>query len=596
MRKTFLPLLIYTAQFFIASPYAGAQGSVRGNVLNHEGVPLQGASVLLLQSKDSILVKGAVTSKSGHYQFEQLAPGSYLVHSSFIGYPDVYSKPFSLQNGEDLLMPPMRFAEADKALQGVTVLARKPMFEQKIDRMIINVASSVTNAGSTALDVLMRSPGVTVNQQNNSININGKDGVVVMLNGKMNRMPLDALVQMLSGMSSANIEKIEIITTPPANLDAEGNAGFINIVMKKNMLYGTNGSFAVTAGYGINGGPVYASSINFNHRMGRWNIYGDYSFSRMVPNINGTFYRRVINNKIIENRMTTVRNDFRRNHNARVGIDLEVGPKTVIGVLVSGFSNLYSMDAVNQSQIFSNGILDTMIRIDNPEHHPLENMGVNFNLQHQIKPEERVTINVDRIYYNDANTLNYYNQYFRSNGDFMASDQTKSLKETPIWFWVATADYYKRVGKKVDLESGIKTTVSKFVNDVRVERELQRTWTADPEFTSRHNLNESILAAYASFNMQLGEKTSSKAGLRYEYTNSNLGSETKKNIVDRHYGNFFPSVFLAHTLSETSSLNFSYSRRITRPTFNNMAPFVYFIDPNTFFAGNAPCNLPLPTV
>lgn len=587
MRKTCSPSALFLTTLLLISVFCQAQNVVSGSVSDGSGQPLSGASVLLLQAKDSTLVKGSVTTKTGHYLFEQIPGGNYLLAASYVGYKDVYSKIFQL-TGSGFTAPLIKIAEKEAALQNVTVSAKKPLFEQKIDRMVINVASSITNTGSTALEVLMRSPGIIVNQQNNTISMNGKEGVVVMLNGKLSRMPIDALVQMLAGMSSANIEKMELITTPPANFDAEGNAGFINIVLKKNMQYGTNGSITATAGYGFGGGPVTGGSFNFNHRAAQFNFYGDYSFFRSEPNSNGNFYRKVVNgSRVTESRMSTIREDFRRSHNSRLGIDYEAGAKTVIGVLVSGFSNMYGMQAVNRSNIFINGQLDTAMRIENPERHPLENYSVNFNLQQQFKPEERITLNVDHIFYKDANTLDYFNQFYRGDGSFLYSDKTRSNKETPIRFWVATADYYKRLSKKADMEAGIKSTFSHFINDVRVEREQQNVWTIDPGFTSKHTLNESILAAYTSFNFQLGEKTTSKAGLRYEYTQSNLGSETRKNIVDRKYGNLFPSIFLAHTLSEKSSLNFSYSRRITRPTFNDMAPFVYFIDPNTFFSGNA---------
>ena len=150
----------------------------------------------------------------------------------------------------------LKISQKITGLEAVRVIVKKPMFEQKIDRMVINVANSITNTGSTALEVLMRSPGVTVNQQNNTLLMNGKDGVVLILNGKVNRMPPEAMLQMLAGMSSSNIEKIELITTPPANFDAEGNAGFINIVLKKNTQYGTNGAVSTTAGYGIGGETI----------------------------------------------------------------------------------------------------------------------------------------------------------------------------------------------------------------------------------------------------------------------------------------------------------------------------------------------------
>lgn len=588
MRTSFVIAVVCQLLLLCLSFSVQAQRSIRGTVVDDKNGPLVGTSVLLLKANDSALVKGTLTVKGGLFEFGPIPPGTYLVTASYIGYKDVFSAALQFEGDKDISLSAIKITEKETALQSVTVSAKKPLYEQKIDRMVINVASSITNTGSTALEVLMRSPGIIVNQQNNAISMNGKDGVVVMLNGKISRMPVEALVQMLAGMSSANIEKIELITTPPANYDAEGNAGFINIVLKKNTQFGTNGSFTLTAGYGINGGPVSGSSVNFNHRMKRWNIFGDYSFFRMEPNVTGTIYRKVINgDKALESRMTTLREDFRRNHNSRLGFDFDAGSKTVIGFLVTGFSNMYGMQAVNTSHMFTNSQLDTVMRIDNPERHPLNSYSVNLNLQHQFKPEEKLTLNVDRIYYKDENTLTYANQFFRSNGSFIRDDRTKSSKVTPIRFWVATADYYKRLGKKADMESGVKTTFSNFINDVQVDREIQNAWLTDADFTSKHTLHERILAAYTSFNLQLSEKTTAKAGLRYEYTTSNLGSQLHKNIVDRKYSNFFPSFFLAQTLSEKTALNFSYSRRITRPTFNDMAPFVYFIDPNTYFSGNA---------
>jgi hypothetical protein len=575
-------LLLFSATF------CQAQNTIRGSVFDHKNNPLSDASILLLQAKDSALVKGAVTSKSGSFVFEKVATGNYLVQVSYSGFKNVY-RPVSPANGnENLQLPAITVSEKETVMQAVTVSAKKPLFEQQIDRMVINVASSITNAGSTALDILMRSPGIVVNQQNNTISMSGKEGVSVMLNGKLSRMPIEALVQMLAGMSSANIEKIELITTPPSNFDAEGNAGFINIVLKKNMNDGTNGSLSATAGYGLKGGPVTGGSLNLNHRVNRWNIFGDYSFFRFEPSVDARLYRKVMNgSNYTENSMHSLREDFRRNHNGRIGIDYEAGRKTIVGLLLSGFSNMYGMEAVNRTLLYANSVLDTVMQIDNPERHPLENYSINLNWQQQIRAEERLTVNVDRMYYKDVNTLDYFNQFFRGDGSFIYSDKTRSFKETPIRFWVVTADYYKRLGKIADLEGGVKTTFSSFINDVRVERGVQNNWVTDPAFTSKHHLDEKILAAYTSMNLHLGEKTSAKAGLRYEYTTSNLGSETVKNIVDRKYGNLFPTFFLAHRFSEKSIMNVSYNRRITRPTFNNMAPFVYFVDPNTFFSGNA---------
>jgi hypothetical protein len=133
------------------------------------------------------------------------------------------------------------------------------------------------------------------------------------------------------------------------------------------------------------------------------------------------------------------------------------------------------------------------------------------------------------------------------------------------------------------MEAGVKGTISRFINDVTVEREYQNGWLKDPDLTTSYELNENISAAYSSFSFAFTENTNMKLGLRYEYTNSNLGSATVKDIVDQHYGNLFPSFFISQKINDNHSLNFAYSRRITRPTFNNMAPFVIFMDPSTFF-------------
>lgn len=261
---------LYSALTFFCSllSYAAiAQSKVRGLVLDIVGAPLDNASVLLLNSRDSSLVKGMMTTREGRYSFEKVSLGSYLVATTYIGYKQVYSPVFQAGSNDNIELSTLRLSQKETKLSKVTVTARKPLIEQTIDRLVINVANNITSAGSTVLDVLERSPGVIVDRRNNTLSINGKDGVVVMMNGKINHMPLSGLVQMFAGMPSDNIEKIELITTPPASLDAEGNAGYINIVLKRNTQYGTNGSYSLTGGYSR--GEIAEGSINFNHRKGK---------------------------------------------------------------------------------------------------------------------------------------------------------------------------------------------------------------------------------------------------------------------------------------------------------------------------------------
>ena len=576
----FLVLLIFPF-FSICLAQTHLTGTVSGG--NHQ--PLQKATIMLLRLKDSSLVKASFSQPGGQYSFDNIAPGTYFVSATYTGLKDGNTAVFQASGQKEIDLGNLTLLVNDEAMNAVVLTAKKPLFEQKIDRMVVNVASSITNAGTTALDVLMRSPGIVVDQQNNTLSMNGKDGVVVMINGKISRMPIASIVQMLAGMNSSNIEKIELITTPPSNFDAEGNAGYINIVLKTNTQYGTNGSYSLTAGYGKK--PVSAASINFNHRKGMFNLYGDYSFSdeRMVQYFN--FQRYVTQPaRTLETITTADRPAKRRNHDVRLGLDLELSKKTTIGVLGTYLSNLYTMDAINNSKVYVNKVLDTIISINNSEQHPLTNYGTNFNFTHQFSAKARLIVNADYVYYKDANTVDYLNHYFKGDQSFLRNEPTRSFKSTPIRFWVSSVDYTLKISDKIDMEAGLKSTLSRFVNDVRVERAPQNQWEVDPGLTAKFNLRENINAAYTSFSLNMGKKTSAKLGLRYEHTVSNLGSETKKNIVDRHYGNFFPSIFFSQAITEKQSFNLSYTRRITRPTFNDMAPFVYFVDPTTLFSGN----------
>lgn len=563
-----------------------AQTKVHGSVVDFNGTPLVNANVLLLTAKDSSLVKGVMTSADGNFIIEKLAAGNYIVATTFIGYKQVYTSPFQIEGKNSVNLPPIRLSEKEVLLGKVTVTARKPLFEQAIDRMVINVANNITAAGSTALDVLERSPGITVDRHNNSISINGKNGVVLLMNGKVNYMPIASVVRMLAGMPADKLEKIELITTPPSNLDAQGNAGYINVVMKSNSEYGTNGSYTLTAGYMR--GEITDGNINLNHRKGKVNLYGDYSFTRAHKKQSASFYHASTNQgKYVQNYSLSNRDAVETVHDIRAGIDYDLKKNLVIGALVSVYRRDWVMDASNSASVFNNQQLDTSIKVLIHEYHPTFSYDINLNLQRNFKAGEKLSMNVDYMHYLDVNPVTYLNSFYNREGIFLFNEQVRSEKRTPINVSVAAIDYTRKINKKIDWEAGVKATISDFTNRVQIDKLHQRGWIADDLLTGTYDLNENISAAYSSFNWILSKKIKMKTGLRYEYTNSNLGSLNQKNIVDRHYGKLFPTFFLSHTINEQQSLNLAYSRRITRPSFWNLAPFVIFVDPNTYITGNA---------
>lgn len=582
-----------------ATGVAYGQSVVSGTVQDDGGKPLAYANVLLVNATDSALVKGVVTSETGQFRVENVRNGTYRVAASGVGYQKRYSSPFTLDGTASRhAVPTLHIAPQAKQLGEVTVAAQKPLFEQQMDRLVVNVQNSITAAGSTALDVLERSPGVTVDRQNNTLALSGKNGVLVQINGKLNRLPMDALVQMLAGMNASNIEKIELITNPSARYDAEGDAGIINIVLKKNTSFGTNGNLSLTAGYGYY--PKPAGSINLNHRREKLNVFGEYSalYNKM--------WQRFYNNRAIvyQGQTTTTDVDSRRIgqrwvNNARLGFDYTPGKNTTIGAVISGFDNRWRMVANNHSAI-NQPDLWTAIDIVNHERNTWRHWMGSVNLRHTFASKHELSIDADYLWYHNSNPHTYTNDYrsIRQTGKVdvpleMTTDRTliTIAKLTPIRMGVLKADYSIPFGKGSKLEFGAKSTISRLNNDVRVDRNEQLVWRTDPDLTQTYSLIDDIHAGYVNLQHTLSPNVSFQAGLRYEHTHTELSTPTQARLVYRYYGNLFPSVFLTRTLSKSSSLQASYSRRIQRPSFNAIAPFVVFLDPNTYMSGN-PALLP----
>jgi len=580
-----IPALLIGFSFFICTSVAG-QSMVEGKVTTPNQHAAAGATVALLQQKDSMLVKAVVCDSNGLFSFAKIVQGHFWLSVSLMGYTTAY-QPVILNDESTGITQHISIVLEEEAatLTKVTITARKPLFEQKPDRLVINVAASAVLAGNTALDILERSPGILVDHQNNSISINGKSGVVVMINGRISHMPVTALVQLLTGMNAGNIEKIELITNPPANLDAEGNAGYINIVLKENNNTGTNGSFSITAGYAK--GWITAANLAVNHRKGRLNIYGDIAYSRIrTPNtIDG---RNLITNNgettelIFAGRRTDTIPDI----NGRIGLDLDLTKRTVIGLLVSGYNNDYTQSEHNTTSVFKNGQLDTLIRHDNSEINHWYNYAAGLNLQHYFNEKDKLVFNADYIYYCNHQPVGYLSRYYNSSEVYLYDQRFRSTKVTPILFWIFSADYSKNLGKNASLEAGVKQTISSFTNDNGFERALRDEWIKDDSLSAKYQLKENYAAAYASLNVRLNKTIEAKIGLRYEYTNSNLGTVTNKNIIDRHYGNLFPAFSLLQRINDNNSIDISYSRRITRPTFNALAPFTYYANAYSLVTGN----------
>jgi hypothetical protein len=298
-------------------------------------------------------------------------------------------------------------------------------------------------------------------------------------------------------------------------------------------------------------------------------------------------YSRTSNHgKVTETYVNLGRHDVITNYNGRLGIDYHATKRTVLGALLSGYDNRYAQSESNTSERFVNKVADTTLKLNNNEVNHWQNFSSNLNVQHNFSNEQNISVNFDYIYYTNNQPVNYLTSYYDGRGSFLYDLQARSGKVTPINLFVTAIDYTKKVSSKVSMEVGIKSTESKFNNDISFDNYQQATWIKNEALSAKYKLKEDYFAAYASFNITASKNTDAKVGLRYEYTNSNLETATARNIIDRHYGNLFPSLFISHKLNDKNLIIFSYSRRITRPTFNDLAPFTYYIDPNTLLSGN----------
>lgn len=568
---------------------ANGQLIIQGSVQAADGQPLAYANVLLLNPNDSSLVKGAVVKESGIYTFEELKPGYYLIAARMMGYRTSYSKPFTLTSATGTYHMQPLVAMADEVQLGeVTVTASKPLFEQQVDRLVVNPSSMITAAGGTVLDVLERSPGVRVDRQNGGITLSGRQGVMVMINGTLSRLPLETLLQMLGGMNVDNVNKIELITNPPAKYDAEGNAGLINIVLKRRQDEGTSGGFSIMGGYGRY--EKASGSFNINHNQGRVNLFASTSYNydnrwfdflaeRTQP-VQGELWHNI-----------QYSDRFLKNYNGdfRLGADVSIAKQTVLSAQVQGLVNERRGTSYNTSstQLLAAVQPFTESKLLWVEDTRWRNLGGMLGLTHTFAKGQSINVDADyQHYYNNGPFALEVKEFYSTNPQIAPVQSVNTAKQTTIDFWVLKADYTLPIGKGWKLETGAKFNRSDIDNALGVEKRLNGRFIPDTAMTSTAVFYENIGAVYGNLSGKFGTKTDIQAGLRAEATQTNLRNVDGEPMLDRRYLNLFPSASLSHHLQAQHTVNLSYSRRITRPSYTDLAPSFFLTDPNTYYVGN----------
>lgn len=583
MRKGILLGLILCTGLVVTAQ----RGKVTVSISNDQNAAIESATVELVRAKDSALVKAGISDKAGLVELENIRPGEYRVRVTMVNFNTQYSSPFSVTNEQtDVSLPKIILQPRSAQLGGVTVTARKPFIQKLSDRIVVNVENSIVSAGSSAMDVLERSPGVLVDQ-NDNISLRGRSGVIIMIDGKPTAMSGADLANYLKSLPSATIERIDIITNPSAKYDAAGNSGIIDIRMKKDQRLGSNGTF--TAGYGQGVYPKANAGTTFNYRNQKVNIFGNYNYGYRVGLNHLILDRNFYNNGVYNG------GDLKDNYSkspfssntARVGMDFFPSRKTIIGFVVNGNFNNYKRNNSNGSIVINPQKQATSTfrsHATNDDHG--NNIVANVNFKHTFDSTgKELTADVDYGNYTSNSLSRNATSYYHLNGDPLQPDYIlDGDQEGKLTFKTAKIDYVNPLKKGAKWEAGAKASFVSSDNDAKFFDVSSGTPQNDVNKTNHFLYHENNLAAYINF-MKEFKKFNIQIGLRGERTDIETEQKIGNVKFDSNYFQLFPSAFFNYKLKEDKTLGISVSRRIDRPGYGQLNPFLFLIDVTTYATG-----------
>lgn len=582
----------------IAAPFSWAQektGRISGQVKDETGKAIEAATVTLHRSKDNKLVKATVSDKLGVFEFERLGEDTYILNISAVGFAKIVSPVLELKANTPMQIPAFQLKAAGKSLAEVTVTGKKPLIENKIDRTVVNVDAAPTNAGATALEVLEKSPGISVDNDGN-ISLKGKQGVIVMMDGKPTYLSAADLANVLRNLPASALDQIEIMPNPPARFDASGNSGVINIKTKKSRADGFNGSVMLggTASLYKRENAYLAplrqtTSVNFNYRQGKSNFFGNLNYnyreSKSDLNLDRNFFNK--NGSLNSNSVNrTVFNGMNNNYTLKLGYDYYIDKKNVVGVVLNGFYfRGYPRNITSQSIFLPDGSMSANLLSTSTSQLRFLNYSSNINYKHNFDSAGReLTVDLDYIGYDNSNKSMLNTEVYNQNGDYQGGLSLSGDIPGKINIYSLKSDYVHPLKNDMRFEAGLKTSFVNNDNEVSYLRDQGGSWVKDSR--SNHFVyKENINAAYATINKKW-KKWGAQLGLRLENTIAEGHQVTNDSTFKRNYTSLFPTSYVNYELDKSNSLTLSYGRRIDRPNYQDLNPFVWFLDSLTFRQGN----------
>jgi outer membrane receptor protein involved in Fe transport len=587
MKKSTAPFFLFP--FFICTFYSiFSHAQVTGSVADSTRQPLPFCTVMLIKTSDSAVVTGTSTNEKGEFLLEKKDSGSFRLLVLFSGYEKYYSSSFLLSDTQPKYdAGKITLLANSKVLNTAEIVAQKPFMEQQLDRTVFNIENSVLSSGNNALDVLKKLPGVTVDN-NDNVSVRGKSGVLFMIDGRTSYLSGSDIANYLRSIDASQIEKIEVITNPSAKYDASGNA-IINIVLKKNKNLGFNGQLSVNYGQGF----YYESNdgINANYRMKKWNFFGaeNYGFGEYcVTRTSTTIYSaNAIPQETFINRERFV--NVMQSNFAKAGVDFTPNNKQTIGFVAEG--NVFH---VNQNRTFASGIYNANSDLDSSlftnSHHNWDSRFITYDLNYKFNIDttgKELSADINYAPFFDVvkrENITYY--YDNANQPSRTSTTLNANLPRTVNILAGKIDYVQPIGKKTKMETGVKSSFVSTDNNAEYFNVVQGVEIPDTTLTNHFLYMEKIYSAYVNYIGEINKKLDFQLGFRGEETQSKGTQLANDSAFNRNYFNLFPSTFLNWKIDSTHTLNFSYSKRIDRPDYNGLNPFMYFVNPLTFSVGN----------
>lgn len=566
---------------------------IKGEIVNDRNEKLFGVTVFLVAADNEQTIKAAFTDNEGKFEFNQVKVTSFRISIQGMGYKKKISQIFTAGTSSEVILPTILIEEQVEALNEVVVTSQKSFVAQKADRIIVDPNALITNAGLSAFEVLEKAPSVTIGF-NNSIAIRGKNGVMVLINNKPTNLTVDDLVSYLKAIPASEIERIEIMNNPPAMYDAAGNAGIINIILKKNSVKGTNGS--VNVSYGQGKYERKNTSFNLNYRIEKWNFFTSLnsgqnkSFQDLTITRNYFTPSGDLSSVFTQNSYITPNS---KNNSFKIGTDFYATSKTTFGIVWNGFSNPSQRNTSNTATVLDgDSQLVNTISSENPMEVDFKNSSFNLNMNHKLKESgQEIAVNLDNISYDSKVAQNLMNQTFNATNQLVDSSQLVSKLPSDIKIKTANIDYTGIQFKGGKLDLGVKSSFVRTRNVANFEDVVDGVRTPNYDFSNDFAYKENINATYVNYAKEF-TKFSIQLGLRLENTNIKGYQAGNPVVADStfhiKYTNLFPTLYVQYKLDTIQKhvVGLSMGRRINRPNYKDLNPFTYPIDRFTFYGGN----------